>query len=334
MQRYVALFLLCMAAAAMANEPGVSVALPEDTPAPGAEAAAAPAADAPIDATPTDASLLLGASSAFADNNGTKIHYVTLGQGPLVLFIHGFPDFWYSWRHQMKALSGDYRCVAMDQRGFNLSDKPAGVEQYQVERLVEDVAAVIKAAGAEKATIVGHDWGGFVAWWFASFRPEMVERLVVCNLPHPKCLSRELVNNPEQQKMSAYAQAFRRPDAAASLDKDLFSTFAVGEDRAAFPAYRAAMAKSDLESMLNFYKANYPAEPYQEDTRAVPKVAAPTLVFHGLKDVALHHHGLNQTWEWVDNVLNIVTVPNAGHWVQSDAPDLVNQTLRDWLKRN
>lgn len=300
----------------------------EAAPAPAPEASPAPAADA------TDASLILGAADGYADNNGVKIHYVSLGQGPLLVFVHGFPDFWYSWRHQMKELAKSYRCVAIDQRGFNLSDKPAGVENYRVETLITDVAAVIKACNAEKATIIGHDWGGFVSWWFAANLPEMTERLIICNLPHPKCLSRELVNNPEQKKMSEYAQVFRRPDAGASLQKDFLATLPVGKDQAAFPAYRAAMAKSDIEAMLNFYKANYPAEPYQEDPREVPHIKCPTLVFHGLQDPALHASGLNNTWQWVDNNLSIVTVPGAAHWVQEEAKDLVTNTISDWLKRN
>ena len=315
-------------------------ALPTTAETPKIEPSTAPAADA----SPTDASLILGATDGYADNNGTKIHYVTLGQGRPIIFIHGFPDFWYSWRHQMQALSKDYRCVALDQRGFNLSDKPGGVDNYKVEVLITDIEAVIKAIGAESAIIVGHDWGGFVAWWLAAFRPELVDMLVVCNLPHPKGLSRELANNPEQQRMSEYAQAFRREDAAKSLDKDFFATMAVGQDQAAFPAYRAAMAKSDIEAMLNYYKANYPAKavdtgekdfkPYAEDSREVPMIQAPTLVIHGLKDPALHHHGLNNTWEWINNTTTIVTVPEAAHWVQSDAPELVSNTIADWLRRN
>lgn len=283
---------------------------------------------------PSDASLIPGAVDGYADNAGVKIHYVSLGEGPLVVFVHGFPDFWYSWRSQMTALSKNYRCVALDQRGFNLSDKPAGVENYAVEKLISDIAAVITACGAQKATVVGHDWGGFVSWWFAAFKPEMLERLVICNLPHPKCLSRELLNNPAQQKASEYAQAFRREDAGKSLDKDFLATMAPGKDSAAFPAYRAAMAKSDIEAMLNFYKANYPTAPYQEDTRDVPKIKAPVLVFHGLDDSALLAQGLNNTWEYVEKPVTIVTVPGAGHWVQEDAADLVNATLEDWLKRN
>lgn len=305
----------------------------DNAPAPVAPAPAAPASAA-AEALPTDASLLEGATDGYADNAGVKLHYVSVGKGPLLVFVHGFPDFWYSWRHQMTALSKDYQCVAFDQRGFNLSDKPAGVENYAVEKLVSDVLAVVKASGAEHATIIGHDWGGFVAWWTAAFHPEVVDRLVICNLPHPKGLSRELANNPEQQKMSEYAQAFRRPDAAKSIDKDFLATMPAGQDTAAFPAFRAAMAKSDIEGMLNFYKANYPAAPYKEDGREVPKIQAPVLEFHGLKDPALHSHALNNTWEHLSGSFTLVTVPEAAHWVQSDAPELVTQTIADWLRRN
>src|SRR5208282_3850187 len=108
----------------------------------------------------------------YADSNGVKIHYASLGQGPLIVMIHGFPDFWYTWRDQMEALSDQYQCVAIDQRGYNLSDKPKGVENYDARHLVNDVAAVIRALGRDKATIVGHDWGGMVAWNFAMMNPQ------------------------------------------------------------------------------------------------------------------------------------------------------------------
>ena len=129
---------------------------------------------------------------------GVKIHYATLGTGPLVVMIHGFPDFWYSWRHSMDVLSGQFQVVAIDQRGYNLSDKPKGVENYDVKLLVADVAAVIRHLGRDRATIVGHDWGGLVAWQFAMSLPQMTENLIVLNLPHPSGLLRELRSNPEQ----------------------------------------------------------------------------------------------------------------------------------------
>ena len=107
----------------------------------------------------------------YADNDGTKIHYAKMGSGPLIVFIHGFPDFWFSWRHQMQGLSLDYTVAAMDTRGYNLSDKPAGVENYDMQVLIEDVASVIRSEGQEHAIIVGHDWGGGIAWSFAGWRP-------------------------------------------------------------------------------------------------------------------------------------------------------------------
>ena len=139
----------------------------------------------------------------YADSNGVKIHYVTAGSGPLVVMIHGFPDFWYTWRHQMEALAPQYQVVAIDQRGYNLSDKPKGEENYDMKFLVGDVAAVIRHLGKPKAIVVGHDWGGIVAWNFAFHVPQMLERLVILNLPHPNGLSRELATNPKQQANSA-----------------------------------------------------------------------------------------------------------------------------------
>ena len=153
---------------------------------------------------------------AFAENDGVKIHYVSTGAenpGSPVIMIHGFPDYWYTWRHQMAELSKSRHVAAIDMRGYNKSDKPKGVDHYAIALLVEDVAAVLKALGKEKAIICGHDWGGMVAWTFAMSKPELTEKLIVLNLPHPHGLARELANNPQQQKNSAYARNFQKPDA-------------------------------------------------------------------------------------------------------------------------
>src|SRR3954453_19624063 len=153
----------------------------------------------------------------YADSNGVKIHYASLGSGPLVVMIHGFPDYWYTWRQQMEGLSDRFQVVAIDQRGYNLSDKPAGVENYDMRLLVGDVAAVIKHLGQQKAIVVGHDWGGMVAWQLAMNVPQVVERLIILNLPHPRGLTRELAHNPEQQKNSAYARRFQQEAAEKAL---------------------------------------------------------------------------------------------------------------------
>src|SRR5215468_3554879 len=161
----------------------------------------------------------------YADSNGVKIHYASLGSGPLLVMIHGFPDFWYTWRDQMEALSDKFQCVAIDQRGYNLSDKPKGVENYDVRLLVGDVAAVIKSLRQQKAIIVGHDWGGLVAWQVALNLPQMTDRLIILNLPHPRGLTRELAHNPEQQKNSQYARDFQQPEAASKLTAEKLASW-------------------------------------------------------------------------------------------------------------
>ena len=265
----------------------------------------------------------------YADSNGVKIHYASLGSGPLIVMIHGFPDYWYTWRDQMAALSDSYQCVAIDQRGYNLSDKPKGVENYRMPLLVSDVAAVIKSLGRDKAIIVGHDWGGMVAWNFALMHPEMTDKLIILNLPHPRGLTRELAHNPEQQKNSQYARNFQQPDAASKVTAEALA--ARIRDPEVHAKYLEAFQRSDIEAMLNYYKANYPREPYVEDTSPLVKVQAPVLMFHGLKDTALLAGALNNTWDWLDKDLTLVTVPNAGHWVQADASDLVSKTMKWWL---
>ncbi|HEX5081288.1 MAG TPA: alpha/beta hydrolase [Blastocatellia bacterium] len=269
----------------------------------------------------------------YADSGGVKIHYAALGdkKNPLIVMIHGFPDFWYTWRDQMAALSSDYYVVAIDQRGYNLSDKPKGVENYDVRLLVGDVIAVIKHLGHEKAIIVGHDWGGIVSWTLAMYQPQFVEKLIILNLPHPRGLTRELANNPQQQKNSQYARNFQQPDAHTKVTAEGL-TFWV-KDPEAKKKYIEAFKRSDFEAMLNYYKRNYPREPYKEDTSPLVKVKMPVLMIHGLGDTALLPGALNNTWEWLESDLTLVTIPNSGHFVQQDASDLVTRSIKMWLKR-
>ena len=194
---------------------------------------------------------------------GVKIHYASLGSGPLVVMIHGFPDFWYSWRHQMAALADRFQVVAIDQRGYNLSDKPKGVESYDAALLVGDVAAVVRHLGRDRATIVGHDWGGVVAWRFAMTLPQMTERLIILNLPHPNGLTRELRTNAAQIKNSEYARNFQQKaasDPTVFFGKPMTPQTLSGwvADPSARARYVEAFERSDFEAMLNYYKRNYP----------------------------------------------------------------------------
>jgi pimeloyl-ACP methyl ester carboxylesterase len=268
----------------------------------------------------------------YADSAGVKIHYAALGKGPLVVMIHGFPDFWYTWRQQMEALAGhDYRAVAVDQRGYDLSDKPKGVENYAMAKLVGDIAAVIKAEQRPSAIVVGHDWGGAVAWNVAMGRPDLVDLLVICNLPHPAGISREIANNPQQKKNSEYAFNFQKPDAYKSLTAEGLARWV--KDPAARARYVEAFRQSDFEAMLNYYKANYPKPDAPAPAAVFPKVKVPVLMFHGLDDQALLPGALSGTWEWVEKDLTLVTIPGAGHFVQQDAAQTVSDTMVDWLQR-
>ena len=273
-----------------------------------------------------------------ANNDGTRIHYVSIGQGPLVVMIHGFPDYWYSWRHQMSALKDHYQVIAIDQRGYNKSDQPEGVENYSMPFLVSDVAAVIKDTGASQATIVGHDWGGAVAWQVALNLPQITRNLIILNLPHPNGLAREMRNNLEQRTNSGYAQKFRQgkasdPDILGGGPMTAVRLSQWVQDKEAKQNYIDAFDRSSFSAMLNYYKANYPRLSDSQSDKAVsaPQLNMPVLMFHGLKDRALHSDGLNNTWDWVDQDLTIVTAPTAGHFVQQDAADLVSKTMKSWL---
>ena len=267
----------------------------------------------------------------YAENDGVRIHYAVLGEGPLVIMIHGFPDYWYTWRDQMEELSKTHRVAAIDQRGYNLSDKPEGVESYKMRLLTEDAAAVIAAEGREKAIVVGHDWGGMVSWNLAMRRPELVEKLVILNLPHPMGLARELATNPQQQENSAYARRFQQPEAHKALDAEKLARWV--SDPEARKHYVEAFEKSSFEAMLAYYKANYPREPYEMPESAPPKVQCPVLMIHGLDDKALLAPALNNTWEWLEADLTLVTIPGADHFVQQDASELVTRSIRMWLDR-
>lgn len=273
----------------------------------------------------------------YANNGDVKIHYVAVGDesAPLVVMIHGFPDFWYTWRSQMKALQSDYRVVAVDLRGYNLSDKPKGMESYAMPLLVRDIQAVIASEERKSAVVVGHDWGGAIAWNIAMMAPDAIDLLVILNLPHPAGLAREIANNPDQRENSAYAFGFQRPDAHLALTSQMLAGWV--RDENARKKYIEAFDKSNFESMLNYYKANYPRSDNTASQSLSPeetvKVKCPVLMFHGLEDKALLPGALNGTWNWLEKDLTLVTIPGADHFVQQDRPEMINEVLADWLAR-
>lgn len=264
----------------------------------------------------------------YVDNNGVKIHYVSLGKGSLVVMIHGFPDFWYTWRKQMTVLAKNYRVVAVDLRGYNKSDAPVGVNNYAMPLLISDIAAVIKDCQEKEAIVIAHDWGGMIAWGLAMERPKLVKKLIICNSPHPKGIARELANNPQQQKNSEYARRFQKENAHKNLTAEKLTIWM--KDSASKKIYMEAFKRSSFEAMLNYYKANYPHPPYKNDFPLI-KIKCPVLIIHGLDDKYLLSPSLNNTWKWIDNTLTIITIPGAGHFVHQDASEKVTRAFQMWL---
>jgi pimeloyl-ACP methyl ester carboxylesterase len=267
----------------------------------------------------------------FAVNHGVRIHYVATGHGPLVVMLHGFPGYWYTWMPLMNALRASYRVAALDMRGYNLSDKPQGIDAYKFEALIGDVAAVIEAEHTKSAIVIGHDWGAAVAWQVALNRPDLVDKLIIMSVPHPAGFAREMATNKEQQANSQYARDFLVPGAEKALSAEgLAQPIPDPADRAkAIEAYK----RSDFTAMLNYYRANYPrgSGAATPTLPPLPHIKVPVLIIHGLKDQALNAKGHNDTWEWIDADTTLLMIPSAGHFVQFDSAPLVNRVIRDWL---
>ena len=286
---------------------------------------------------------------AYADVNGVRLHYVTAGTGKLILFLHGFPEFWYAWKDQLIEFSGTHQAVAPDLRGYNLSSKPGEVEQYQITHLVEDIRALAAHLGHKRFILVGHDWGGGVAWATALSHPECIEKLIIINAPHPGVFERELRSNPAQQQASQYMLVFRSPGAEAILSANHYAFLVEGilgeglrqgyfteEDRA---AYLAAWSQPGaLTGGLNYYRAarvGPPSSAGEAPFRLVSDlpsltVKVPTLVIWGEKDIYLLRGNLEGLDRFVPD-LTILRIPDGSHWVVHEKPAEVNAAIRRFL---
>jgi len=278
----------------------------------------------------------------YADLGDVRLHYVEAGEGPLVLLLHGFPQFWYEWRHQIPALAETgFRVVAPDMRGYNLSDKPPGVGAYRVQVLVRDMERLILACGEQTAAVVGHNWGAIVAWFAAMRYPERVGRLAILNVPHPARFMDGLLS-PQQLLRSSYVFFFQIPWLPEEviragnftllrsvLRRDPVRPGALtAED---IERYTEAMARPGvLTATLNYYRALLR---HPRDTQALlERIEAPVLVIWGEKDRALSRWLADPPLPWVPNLLRVERLPEASHWVAEDRPREVNALLLDFLR--
>jgi pimeloyl-ACP methyl ester carboxylesterase len=276
----------------------------------------------------------------YAIVNGLRLHYVEMGTGPLVVLLHGFPEFWYSWRYQLPALAAaGFRAVAPDLRGYNESAKPPHVADYRVESLADDVAGLVAALGERDAVVVGHDWGGAIAWSLPLRHPGLVRRLVVLNAPHPAAFLREL-RTPAQLLRSWYLFFFQLPALPewilragdfASLERTLRTepvrpgAFSDEDIR----LYKRALSRRGaLTAAINYYRAAF--RRLHRLARQLRPLSLPTLLIWGEHDRYLGLRLIEGLEPWVPN-LRLVRLPNASHWVQNDAPEEVSRLLVDFL---
>ena len=287
--------------------------------------------------------------------SGIKLHCVEEGaaDAPLMLFIHGFPEFWYAWKSQLEEFGKDHRAVAFDLRGHNHSDKPEGVDAYRVKPLLEDLRQLIEhlqAGRADKSCIlVAHDWGGAIAWTFAAALPQYVKKLVIINAPHTVPFARALAHDPAQQEASAYMNFLRLPKAERVLEADnyqrllnMFSRTADGRCALAdeeIPLYREAWSQPGaLTCALNLYRASPLYPPTADDPGAAAlkldaaalTVRVPTLVIWGEADTALCTVLLDGLEDLVPD-LRIERIPEGSHWVIHEQPQRVSAAIRKFL---
>lgn len=283
------------------------------------------------------------AEVGFADLGRIKLHFRKAGEGSrLVLLLHGFPEFSYSWRHQLNALADEFTVVAPDMRGYNLSDKPSGVSKYKIGELVEDVAELVSFFGHEQCALIGHDWGAAVAWAVSQKKPEILWKLGCLQVPPPVVWKK---NQTLSQFFSSWYMFFfqvpglpewllRRNDFTGLVEGLANSTAKKGvftpED---FEEYKKAWAQPGaLESMINYYRANVLSRMFGSQPRW-KKIDVPTLFIYGEKDHAVLPQTVQGIGDMVGAEYTELRIPEAGHWVQLEAREKVTNALRDFLRK-
>jgi epoxide hydrolase 4 len=274
--------------------------------------------------------------------SGVTLHTAEAGpeNGPVVVLLHGFPEFWYGWRHQIDALAAaGYRVVAPDQRGYNESDRPTRIAEYDLDRLAQDVIALGDGLGAAKLRVIGHDWGAAVAWWLVTRWPDRVERFAALAAPHPAVWVEAMRSHPEQRRRSRYVKAFRLPwlpelmmrqggfKVLAAALRETKRPDACSE--ADLALYRAAWARPGaLTGMVNWYRALLAR---RWDVKEVGRIDVPALMIWGDDD----KYGVRDLAERSLALCNRASAIHldATHWVQHDEPERVNELLLDFLGR-
>ena len=283
--------------------------------------------------------LLKEIEEKYVETNGIKLHTVIAGSGEPIIMLHGFPDFWYGWRDIIMGLKDEYKCIAPDMRGYNLSDKPKGNENYQLDICADDIKGLSEALNLGKFYLAGHDWGAPIAWAVAEKYPELVKKLIICNGPH-FASAREIYETDEkQQKASSYVDQFAAPGAYKLLSRNNYQLLRMGI--VGLVRRKGAVTEFDIEMYIEawsqpgavdgglaYYRAIQDRYKFIEGWTGI--IDVPTLVIHGKKDPAILPQTLKNLENYVKD-LKIVYIENASHFVMVDAPEIVVANIKEFI---
>ena len=272
----------------------------------------------------------------YIKTNDITLHTIVIGNGRPLILLHGFPDFWYGWKGIIPQLKTKFKLIIPDMRGYNLSDKPKGIQKYKMKYLIDDIKGLINALNLERPYLAGHDWGGVVSWGFAEKYPELIRKLIILNAPHLKIFASLLQTNKAQQKASSYIFQFLKPGGEQFLFKDdfrwlKFAVFNGLQNKNALndfdkDQYMKAWSQPDaIISGVNYYKANVSFDDF------TGFINVPTLVFHGMKDAALLPVILEGVERYVRD-LKVLKIPNSSHWVMHEEPQLISTKILEFLE--
>lgn len=267
--------------------------------------------------------------------NGITLHTIITGSGEPLILLHGFPDFWYGWKNIILGLKDKFQLIVPDMRGYNLSDKPDGIENYKLDILIEDIKGLSEKLGFTKFNLAGHDWGGMVSWALAEKYPEILKKLIILNAPHPKIFRKLITKDNDQKKASGYIVRFLKEGESFLFENNFqalqLSVFGTAKNKKAFSEFdkekyiEAWSQPGALTGGVNYYKAN---RSYEEWSGIIN---VPTLVIFGMKDIFVLPKVLEGLEDFIKD-LKIVRIENASHWVMHDDPELVNSSIQSFLR--
>lgn len=267
--------------------------------------------------------------------NGITLHTIITGSGEPLILLHGFPDFWYGWKNIILGLKDKFQLIVPDMRGYNLSDKPDGIENYKLDILIEDIKGLSEKLGFTKFNLAGHDWGGMVSWTLAEKYPEILKKLIILNAPHPKIFRKLITKDNDQKKASGYIVRFLKEGESFLFENNFqalqLSVFGTAKNKKAFSEFdkekyiEAWSQPGALTGGVNYYKAN---RSYEEWSGIIN---VPTLVIFGMKDIFVLPKVLEGLEDFIKD-LKIVRIENASHWVMHDDPELVNSSIQSFLR--